>query len=684
MIEAMRTMALDYLVGELSGEAMPTDIEGWYKELRKNAPGKLFPYLVEDTGAIEKVYILEKYAEGPVHLSVQDIVNNNSGNGCTPDKLPFMRPAGSQSAQVGPVFKRSYDKAKGGGPSAKILATTVNHFAGIAGTDKTWAHYFKDILNILDSTNLRLPNGEVINWQESGYANMLACAVDKIGLQNGTVFLIVRDSQGLLPGENSFYVDYLLTEKLAGDRYATLQATAKENESCSLCNTSEITVYPNALKGAGINLSNVDRVGTFPGVDTDQAWKKYALCSACADLLYIYKFHVLKKVGPQKNLPFSAKVAGDTALIIPSFFPGLPIEARLEVLEEAKSYIANMSTDIEQDEKNLLYLLKDKETILNLVMLWADIGQEIGNISGIITNVLPSRLKDLSELNDRSLDWKHPLFPKFFLDSKQAYFKPDLSLKTLRPLFYRPGGKKADDANKSKQLFQLKRQLAECIYYQKLLPGDYSQRFWDELMVTARWYWLEALDQKDGHRGLIYEGTGKKGPYLTAAGWVRHLSWWLYYFKQAGVLEMEKEFFKPSMEGLKLYFGPESRINTQEKAFAFLLGVLYGKLLQVQGAKGINVSANALSWLKRLTLKGKDLPELYIKVRGKLLAYETEKNEKVRALISEIGHLGIKLGDRIELDETQTNYFLLLGQSVAVEILPSEEKNKGSEKNNER
>jgi hypothetical protein len=32
-----------------------------------------------------------------------------------------------------------------------------------------------------------------------------------------------------------------------------------------------------------------------------------------------------------------------------------------------------------------------------------------------------------------------------------------------------------------------------------------------------------------------------------------------------------------------------------------------------------------LPGLKRLTLKGKDLPELYIKTREKLLAYETEK-----------------------------------------------------------
>jgi CRISPR-associated protein Csh1 len=104
--------------------------------------------------------------------------------------------------------------------------------------------------------------------------------------------------------------------------------------------------------------------------------------------------------------------------------------------------------------------------------------------------------------------------------------------------------------------------------------------------------------------------------------------------------------------------------------------------MQVQGARGVNVGANALTWLKRLTLKGKDLPELYIKTREKLLAYETEKNPEIRNLISEIGRLGVKLGDKIELNETQANYYLLLGQSMLSEILPTEkEKTKGVNKN---
>jgi CRISPR-associated protein Csh1 len=168
---------------------------------------------------------------------------------------------------------------------------------------------------------------------------------------------------------------------------------------------------------------------------------------------------------------------------------------------------------------------------------------------------------------------------------------------------------------------------------------------------------------------LLYEGQGSRGPYLTAAGWIKYFAWWRYYFQEVGVMERSGATYKPGMEELMPYFGSESGIDSEEKAFAFMLGILYGKLMEVQGARGVNVSANALTWLKRLTLKGRDLPELYIKVRSKLLDYETEKSPKVRDLVTEIGNLGVRLGDRIVLDEISTNYYLLLGQSVAKDVL---------------
>ena len=67
-------------------------------------------------------------------------------------------------------------------------------------------------------------------------------------------------------------------------------------------------------------------------------------------------------------------------------------------------------------------------------------------------------------------------------------------------------------------------------------------------------------------------------------------------------------------------------------------------------------------------------------MREKLMLYGVEGNETVRQLVTELGELGTKLGTGIPLDETETCYFLLLGQSLAVKIMPSKEKPPEGEK----
>ena len=674
MIASMRELALDYLLENLNEGDWPDNLEVWYHNLRLNSLGKLFPYLVEDSGKVDKVYILERESTDTARLTVEDVVQGKEeSGGCPAYKLPFMKPSGSQSPAVGPVIKRTYAK-EGSGPSEKILATTVKYFREVSETQKPWSGYFKEILGILERPKLRLADGRVIDWEKEGFSSMLACVVEGIGPQKNTVFLAIRDDQGKLPGEQSVYTDYLLTAKLAGERYVTGGSPAEEEACCPLCGQDAVTVFPNALKGAGVNLLNTDRIGVFPGIDPLQAWKGYALCAPCSDLLYVCKFHVLKKGGVEKKgQPYGAKVAGENALIIPEFFPGLPLEVRQNCLYDVQEYIQRFKEDVEEDEEGLLDRLKDSEGILNLTVLWADVGQNIENVTGLITQVLPSRLRELSKFNDLTQEWVSPLFPKKPLWSGRFNFKPQLALSALNPLFLRPGGKKVKEANASKQLFQIKRLMAEGVYHGTSIS---EKRFWDEALTTARSYVAEAVANKDGYRSLLYESADKNGNEISAAAWIKHFNWYLNYFrsKEVGVLPMNKQPYEPVMEALKPYFGPESGIDSPQKSYAFLLGVLYGKLLQVQGARGVNVGANALTWLKRLTLKGKDLPELYIKIREKLLSYESEKSPDIRMLIQELGQLGIRLGDRIQLDEVGTNYFLLLGQSMTESILPSKSK----------
>lgn len=657
MLEAMRQLSLDYLFREIGSGNPPSDLTSWLRDLRSNSPELLFPFLVEDSEKINELFVIEpdQQESNIVNLSSQDMLPE------TASQLPFMRPSGSQSAQVGPVIKRSYSKQKGAGPSPKIIKTTIESFREIAQAGEPWSPYFKEINScLLERPLLRLPDQSIVNWVDEGFSSLLEAAISLMGEKNQTVFLSVADGQGKLPGRRREYMDYLMFEKLGGARYTTDKISAQLNSCCSLCGVSNVTIYPNAIKGAGINIGNMDREGAFPGINLSDAWKGYSLCLDCADLLYVYKNHCIKQNPVTKKRPFIAPVGGDLALVIPH--SNSNSAGRQELLQQVYDYVRDAASHVGEKEETILEILKDQRVLLNLTFLWADVGQNIENLRGAISDVPPSRLKTLSEKLDEQM--AHPLFP----DVRLYQLEPDLSLSALRALFKRPGGKKAKDANNSQRLFQLRRNLAECVY--KSVPVQ-QDRFWSEVITTARWHWKESAEQGNSY-SLLNEGLGKKEPFLTAAGWCRYLALWIYYFRKLEVMEMPDAdaSFRPSLKELMPYFGPESGIDSPQKAYAFLLGVLYGKVLQVQGARGVNVGANALTWLKRLTLTGRDLPHLYIKVREKLLAYETEKSAKVRDLLEELGELGVRIGDRLDdLDDTATCYYLLLGQSLSNKIL---------------
>ena len=101
----------------------------------------------------------------------------------------------------------------------------------------------------------------------------------------------------------------------------------------------------------------------------------------------------------------------------------------------------------------------------------------------------------------------------------------------------------------------------------------------------------------------------------------------------------------------------------------------------MQAKRGVNVGANALTWLRRLTLEGKDLPGLYTKIREKLMIYEVESNPHVRELNLELASLVANSSKYLELGEIDTCFFLLLGQSLAVKVLPSKNAKKKGEMN---
>ncbi len=652
MIAEIRDLALIYL-----NQKFNRDDDKFFSmsELRKLYAAELLPLLVEDAGKVARVYILSRTANQSV-VKMQMVELNSEFVDAI--HVPFVKPSGSQSAAVGPVIKRTFKPkvVPPFGPAAKILASTLKGFQKQAETSSPWQAYFQEIVEIL-------LGAKVLEFNDKSFpieVSLLETAVAVIE-EKETVFLTVRDSQGLLPGQRQEYLDYLKNE-LANIKYVTTATPIKENCKCPLCDAENVSVYPNAVKGAGINIGNPDRAGAFAGMDTKRAWSNFALCLDCADLLYIFKNHFL--------LEFVAPVAGEKALLLPSLL-GSNLD-RLEFIQDWRKYLVQLKEKgklKKNVERNLLedFFQEQDDAHLLLQVIWAKFGQNFEEVSGYITDVLPSRLHYLSEINARFNRWEHALFPKYVMDD--AAF--DLHLNFLLPLFKRPGGKTAKKANASKQLRDLKQELAGKIYHGELLNG--RVRFWNEIIITARFYLVDILKRGDAY-GLYLEGfsDSKKVKFWTLAGWIRHVARLCFYLEKTGVLYMSKSSrtFEPKLKRLQELFAEGAGINSDEKAFAFLVGVLYGKLLQVQASKDVNVISSTLPWLKRLQLSGKDLPELYAKICHKFLIYGAMSKE-TQELIQETARVGKVVGDDVELGVTKTGYFLLLGQALAVDVLPT-------------
>ncbi len=664
MLDAMSRIALDHLREQLPADTGDkSEPWEWYSKVREERPELLFPYLIEaPRGSLSPNYYVLR-ADPDEEVAVLEQRERREGDEL---RLPFVQSTGSQSGALGPVIKRTYAKDKGPGPSQKINETTKKDFRKIADAGEPWSGYFEHVSSVISRPRLRFRESLI----EGDGAGALGLAVREID-ERQTCLLSVLDPEGRLPGEVNEYLAYL-RQVLASEKYSTGKLKPIEDGLCALSGLRG-TVYPNALAGAGLNISNVDRLGVFPGLDDTDAWKKFALSAAAADLLYVYSYHVRDR--------FLARVAGERALLIP--YTDLDQDKRLRFVKTTRErYVPQVRTgeSVIREENKLERMADDEDAVTSITILWADFGQKLDNVRGIVTDVLPSRLRAISDVvRDVDKDQMVP-FPEL---EYEGQLRLDVAFNYLGQLLKRPGGKRTEKANKGPRLFDLKRDMAAAVYHGRRVP---EERFWDEVGEISEAYLLDALERRDSY-GLFNEGRSKKGEtYLTMAGWARHLCRFVYFLRKLEVYpRMDDWRYAPRTERLRKSFSDlfedadeRTGIDRPEKAYAFLLGALFGKLIQVQGARGVNVGANALPWLKRFTLTGKDLPELYVKIREKLLTYGTESSVAVRDVEEELGHLGALLGTDIKLNQTETGYFLLLGQSLSRTFMPSEGRGRGS------
>jgi CRISPR-associated protein Cas8b/Csh1 subtype I-B len=134
------------------------------------------------------------------------------------------------------------------------------------------------------------------------------------------------------------------------------------------------------------------------------------------------------------------------------------------------------------------------------------------------------------------------------------------------------------------------------------------------------------------------------------------------------------------LQQLNSFLSNEAKgLDTKEKEYAFLVGLLLGKLISIQLAK--QISANALKWLNGLQVSQQDLKDIFVKTRKKLDDYSTPKtawSDEMRGVSEAISALGADI-DKWSMSRKEIAYYLSLGQSLSGYYLPSKVKYEESE-----
>lgn len=443
------------------------------------------------------------------------------------------------------------------------------------------------------------------------------------------------------------------------------------NVKCSLCGTNA-ELYPNVLSGVGINIANVDKLIFFPGIDADNSSKGFPICAPCAEALYAAKFHVLNSTSELRQ-----NISGHQALLIPHVVRS---QNKQDDLINIKDTLRRFRKDLNGQqvaEKNLIKDLSQNEGISTVTFVIGDVsGQNIKNIRKIIPDVLPSRLSEIAQaMSDsnsayESLPSDHP----WKLD--QVVQPIDGNLRIIKdvlgmPKYIKPmKGKRAQF--KSLRVDSL--DLLNAIFLQKEYPlNDLIAEFSSKLSYD----FLGAISNSNKAQIYSIKNNISKMIYL------------LLFLEIIGVIKMEqgKNFVRKYLEnheGLKPlneFLSNESKgLNTKEKEYAFLVGLLFGKLVSIQMAK--QVSSNALKWLKGLQLSQQDLMEIFVKTRSKLDDYSVPKSvwsDEMKGVAEAIGGLGADI-DKWDISRKEIAFYLSLGQSLSGFYLPSKNRTEGSER----
>jgi len=244
----MRQIALDYLYQELDNKKpVPIDLNQWYEDYSKNNPGEIISYLIEavEEGKQVILFVPDPQNNELINVSLSEVKNDSY-------KYPFVKPSSGNSPQIGPVLKLGYRKGQGLSPKPKIMKQTIEKWEKISKLEKSYSSYFGEILKVLKRPCINVLDKYTIEWKAENFQNPIDCFIQKEG-DNYKDSLIIINTNGRTPGESKQY-HLFLQENLVEEKYVVKKIDRIRKGKCSLCFSKNLEVFPNGVKGAGINL----------------------------------------------------------------------------------------------------------------------------------------------------------------------------------------------------------------------------------------------------------------------------------------------------------------------------------------------------------------------------------------------------------------------------------------------
>lgn len=566
-------------------------------------------------------------------------------------KYLFIKTA-SQGTYATPTWKENIAKEKKGDIGKKITKTIEKFKRKSESSRVSWIF---DVIKIFTATDVEI--GELTSdgkLQKKSFLDTIIWAKNK-----GIRIFSVK-----INGKYCAEIPELLNEALLTKREAMYQTNMAQSnnlpEKCSLCNEYTI-LYPNVLSGVGLNIGNVDKPGFFPGVDSKNSTKAFPICEPCAEALYAAKFHAFPSL--------IQDISGHQTLIIPSIIETDDKGEGMKIIASALRIVKKNVSGAEQTEKNLLIDLAENKSIASLTFIIGKVrGQNVEKIRKVIPNVLPSRLSEISRAID-SVNNIHKEYQKKHPWKSQKYTPLDGKLSIIKYVLGNPKYAEQKTSTGRKPFVA------------------YSVNTLDLLTVIF-------LKRQYSHKSLVTEFSAKLSydflgaisdenhyiPINVIQNDIANMMHLQLFLHELEVIKMNPGQnyvgkYLEQHEGLKSlneFLNSEARgLDTKEKQYAFLVGLLFGKLVRIQLARG--VSTNALKWLRGLQLSSDELKEIFQKTRSKLDDYSTPKNawsDEMRGIAEAVAALGTSITNW-EISRKEIPYYLCLGQSLSDYYLPS-------------